>query len=105
MSENLPKIDASPKAKGLDRDLRADMPTNAEEFDVLLKRYKAQNLEKYEEKLKNGDLVRQAKSMGFKWGVKEKEEEKEEPKEEKPEKKEVKEPEEVKKPKKKEKNK
>ena len=71
MSDNLPKIDASPQAKGLDRDLRADMPKNVEEFEVLLGRYKKQSPEKYEEKLNNGTLEKQAKAMRIKWPIKE----------------------------------
>ena len=67
MSENLPKIDASPEAKGLQKDLRADMPKNAQEFEVLLGRYKAQSPEKFEQKLKDGTLAKQAKTMGINW--------------------------------------
>lgn len=69
MSE-LTKIDASPKEKGAQRDLRADMPQNVEEFDVLLVRYKQQSPEKYKKKLENGDLIRQAKFLGFVWPTK-----------------------------------
>ena len=69
MSEKLTKIDASPEAKGLDRDLRADVPKTIEEFDVLLARYKKQSPEQYEKKLENGTFVKQAKALGFAWGV------------------------------------
>ena len=82
MSEKITKIDASPKAKGAERDLRAEEPKNVKEFDVLLSRYKAQSPEKYEKKLENGDFVRQAKHFGFAWPTKkaEKKEEKDEKK-------------------------
>ena len=68
MSEKLTKIDASPEAKGLDRNLQAEAPKNVNEFEVLLARYKTQNPEGYEKKLNNGTFSKQAKTLGFKWG-------------------------------------
>lgn len=84
MSEKLTKIDASPEAKGQERDLRAESPKNAQEFDVLLGRYKAQSPEQYEKKLASGDFTRQARALGFRWPEVKEEEPKEEVKEAKP---------------------
>ena len=66
--EKLTKIDASPEAKGLERDLNAEAPKNVKEFEVLLSRYEKQNPVGYELKLKNGTFVKQAKALGFVWG-------------------------------------
>jgi len=71
MSEKLTKIDASPEAKGLERDLRAESPKNSQEFEVLLARYKSQSPEKYEEKLKSGAFAKQAQVLGIAWGKQE----------------------------------
>lgn len=92
--EKLSKIDASPEAKGLERDLRADSPKTAEEFDVLISRYKEQcvrqnQLAKFEAKLGSGEFSKQALALGITWPKAEAKVEKEE-KEVKP-KKEVKE--------------
>lgn len=73
MSEKLAKIDASPEAKGLDRDLRADSPKNAQEFDVLLSKYQKQSPIQYEKKLADGTFAKQAKALGFAWGEEPKE--------------------------------
>lgn len=67
MSEKLTKIDASPEAKGLEKDLRSDSPRTAEEFAVLLSRYEKSNPEKYQAKLLAGSFTRQAKELGFVW--------------------------------------
>lgn len=71
MSEKLTKIDASPEAKGLERDLRAEAPKTLQEFEVLLARYKSQSPEKYEEKLKSGAFAKQARVLGIAWGKQE----------------------------------
>lgn len=65
MSERLTKIDASPESKGQDRDLRADMPKTAEEFEVLLARYQKQSPEKYAQKLASGEFEKQKKALGI----------------------------------------
>lgn len=65
--EKLAKIDASPEVKGVERDLRAEAPKTAEEFDVLLSRYRKQSPEQYEKKLGNGSFDRQAKALGIAW--------------------------------------
>lgn len=82
MSEKLSKIDASPEAKGLARDLNAEAPKNEQEFGVLLARYKAQSPEKYEEKLAKGVFARQAKALGITLKSEAKPEKVEAPKEE-----------------------
>lgn len=65
MSEKLTKIDASPEAKGMDRDLRADAPKTEEEFNVLLARYQKQSPEKYAQKLASGEFEKQKKALGI----------------------------------------
>ena len=83
MSEKLTKIDASPAAKGQDRDLRADCPKTEEEFNVLLARYEKQNPVRYAQKLASGEFEKQKLALGI---ISVKAEVKPEPKEEKEEK-------------------
>lgn len=65
--EKLAKIDASPEAMGVDRDLRAELPKTVSDFEVLLSRYQKQSPEQYEKKLGNGTFDKQAKALGIAW--------------------------------------
>lgn len=82
MSKKLTKIDASPESKGQDRDLRAECPKTAEEFDVLLARYEKQNPEAFARKLASGEFEKQKLALGIASAPKKEEVKKPEGKEE-----------------------